>query len=197
MERERRMKDPIYYDQFQKIRLSIFPAIGTVINETKDLERKTYFMKQVLMSQGYDHRLFVTKQPFFYEEYSAFFQKLKIMPLLSQWTAFDRQTFSKWIIATISFRQSLEDRRYTQDNIQIYVDCMRAQFFPMIPYPDRVDEFNLPSLKEIKQLLYDNDIGYKQMHGKFYIKRFYKLPSLLFKRETLLTSLVMNRQVYE
>lgn len=86
---------------------------------------------------------------------------------------------------------SEKEQEERQKNIQNYVDSMRAQFFPMVLYMDRAEQLMIPSRENFKQLLYDNDIGYKrEVNNKLYVKRFYKIPSLLFPEETLLTYLL-------
>lgn len=44
--------------------------------------------------------------------------------------------------------------------------------------------YSLPSVEKFKQLLYDNDIGYKVVDGKLYVRRFYMIPQILFPKET-------------
>lgn len=50
-------------------------------------------------------------------------------------------------------------------------------------YPEGT--FVLPSVQDFKQLLYDNDIGYKVVDGKLFVRRFYMIPQLLFPQEVL------------
>ena len=176
VERERRMKDPIYYMQFHKLRSTIFPQIDTVKNIDKENHRKNDFMINTLTFSGLDHRLLTTKAPFFYEDYLSFFSKLKHQPLLTKWTSAEQQHFSKYIINVLAYRHIMEnpegefdptatvtrtekDEESRQQYIQNYVDSIRGQFFPMVQYPDRASEFNAPSPDEFKQLLYDRDIG--------------------------------------
>jgi hypothetical protein len=54
----------------------------------------------------------------------------------------------------------------------------------MVRYQNK--NYQLPSVEEFKQLLYDNDIGYKTHEGKLYVRRFYLIPTLLFPNETIL-----------
>ena len=46
--------------------------------------------------------------------------------------------------------------------------------------------YQLPSVEAFKQILYDNDVGYKVVDGKLYVRRFYKIPLLLFPEETMM-----------
>lgn len=46
--------------------------------------------------------------------------------------------------------------------------------------------YKLPSVETFKQMLYDNDIGYKVVDGKLFVRRFYAIPLLLFPEETLM-----------
>ena len=98
------------------------------------------------------HRLSAAK-PFHYEEYQEYFEKLKVNPVLSKWGDDDRTKFSHWIIDTLAIREMLD--KNTTSTIQVYLDKLRAQFFPMIKYPLRASEYSLPSsVDEVKKLLY-------------------------------------------
>jgi hypothetical protein len=62
-------------------------------------------------------------------------------------------------------------------------------------YADRVSAFELPSLEEIKAILYANDVGYKSEEGKLFIRRHYKLPMLLFPKETFTTTILADEGI--
>jgi hypothetical protein len=84
----------------------------------------------------------------------------------------------------------------------------------MVRYPGRAASFTLPSLAEVRAILYKNDIGYKRdssavavpekgeseasvaesAGGKLLIKRFYKLPMLLFPEETFTTTMLADQE---
>ena len=81
--------------------------------------------------------------------------------------------------------------------LQRYLDCLRAQFFPMIQFPNRANEFILPSITNLKSLLYNNDIGYKTVDEKCYVRRYYRLPALLFPLETVATSVLLDKEKVE
>jgi hypothetical protein len=85
---------------------------------------------------------------FFYEDYKFFFNKLSAQPRLNQWPTNERMEFGRWVINTLTFKAYIET--LTDESLQQYVDSLRAQFFPMIRYPNRVSEFSLPSKKDFK-----------------------------------------------
>ena len=63
----------------------------------------------------------------------------------------------------------------------------------MVKYPDKVKAYNLPSIDQMKQLLYDNDIGYKTQEDKMFIRRYYLLPQLTFPLETMATTISSDK----
>ena len=121
-----------------------------------------------------------------------YFTKLKEQPLLGKWNEAERTEFSHWIIDTLAVREMLE--RNTTNVIQAYLDRLRAHFFPMVKYPDKVKDYELPSKEQMKQLLYDNDIGYKTLEGKTFIRRYYLLPQLTFPLETVATTISSDKK---
>ena len=191
VERERRMKDPIFVLQFERLRAAVFPEIALVSDEVRKAEQEDYKAKLFTFFGVNRDRLSAAK-PFFYDDYARFFRKLKEQPLLARWDEAEREALSHWIIDTLALREVLERR--TSSAIQRYLDALRGQFFPMVRYPERAASFSLPAEKELKALLYSNDVGYKREDGRLYIRRAYRLPQLLFPQETLTTALLTTQQ---
>jgi hypothetical protein len=189
VERERRMKDPLFAHEFHRLRSTIFPEI-------KESAKKEQFNDRV----GQKERLLAlfniqngklsARDPFYYDDYHHYFAKVKKEPDLNQWTEEDRYVLSRFISDTLALKEMMEKSPTTikQRNLNI----LRDHFFPMIRYPDRAESFELPSLEEIKAILYANDVGYKNEGEKLFIRRHYKLPMLLFPKETFTTTLLAD-----
>lgn len=188
VERERRMKDPIFVMQFEKLRNEIFPEI---LGPTKDDSQRHKKLKENILDffEISQDRL-RTKNPFFLEDYQQYFNKLREQPMLSRWSETERSEFSHWIVQTLAMIEIIERRPIIE--LQHYLDLLRAQFFPMINYPHRAKSYQLPTTLEMKSILYQNDIGYKTMDEKVYIRRYYKLPMLLFPEETFAATLLLS-----
>ena len=142
VERERRMKDPEFVIQFKNLLKATFPTKSKIAVLREPFERsitKSTLMEYFNVS---DTRL-CTNEPFYYDDYLYYFQRAQEEPLLGRWNIRDRQNFSRWITDTLAIREIVE--RSLTSVVQRYLDDLRAQFFPMIRYPDRAQTFNLPS----------------------------------------------------
>ena len=191
VERERRMKDPIFVRQFEKLRSSLLPDTGVASKNARE-KRHAEYKEKLLKFYNINKARLCTARPFYYEEYASYFSKLKEQPLLGKWNEAERTEFSHWIIDTLAVREMLE--RNTTNVIQAYLDRLRAHFFPMVKYPDKVKDYELPSQEQMRQLLYDNDIGYKTLEGKTFIRRYYLLPQLTFPLETVATTISSDKK---
>jgi hypothetical protein len=142
VERERRMKDPEFVIQFKNLLKATFPKKSKFAVLREPFERS--ITKSTLMEffNVSDTRL-CTNEPFYYDDYLYYFQRAQEEPLLGRWNIRDRQNFSRWITDTLAIREIVE--RSLTSVVQRYLDDLRAQFFPMIRYPDRAQSFNLPS----------------------------------------------------
>ena len=190
VERERRMKDPVFVMQFEKLRSAVFPEIGQKSDANRVAEHEEY-KSRLLTLYGVSQERLHTAKPFFFEDYAKHFARLKEQPLLVHWEDREREALSHWIVESLALREVLERR--TSSTIQRYLDTLRAHFFPMVRYPERAASFALPSAQDLKALLYSNDVGYKSEGGKLYIRRAYRLPKLLFPKETLATALLSSQ----
>lgn len=190
VERERRMKDPVFNWQFERLREQVFPEMFE--DRLKSMTNKRDVYKKELM-QAYDVDVtgLVTQSPFYYEDYMILFNKLRERPHLARWNERHRDNLAKWIIETLGFQSILKSQ--SPGLVQSYLDQLRSQYFPMIKYPADALSFNLPSPDKVKEILYANGIGYKTEEGKLYIKRFYRLPALLFPKQTWTTQLLNDR----
>lgn len=191
VERERRMKDPLFAARFEELMVNIFPYLQNEREGTRLKQGKAGYLE--LLEHNHNLRMtrMRTSQPFYFEDYKMFFDKLKEKPNLSRWSERNRETLSRWIIDTLAYQEILETR--TPGRVQSYLDQLRSQFFPMIKYPEEAETFVLPSLDDLKKLLYSNDIGYKPVGKKLFVKRFYNLPVLLFPKQTWATSILSDQ----
>lgn len=185
VERERRMKDPLFAFYFEKMREELFPDAKTLESESRKSDygamKSSYYA-----ANGVKHpELMSSSDPFYYEDYVKFFNKAKQTPQLNQWSLPDREEFSKWIINSLAFQHVLD--RSTTGGVQSYLRELRSLFFPMIRAPHLAQKCSLPPMDDLKALLYSTDIGYKHADDKLFVRRFYRLPMLLFPEETFQT----------
>lgn len=62
---------------------------------------------------------------------------------------------------------------------------------------DSVGRFPVPTVDSIKKLLYQNQIGYKVVNGKVYVRMLYRIPALLFPKETFAANLIHDKEMRE
>ena len=185
VERERRMQDPIFFRQFDDLRSTIFPEVAAEMNATKMEEvtkQRKVFKSELFNRYRVNENQLSPATYFFYEDYQYYFNKLKKEPKLMNWSDGDRSTFFRWIVNTLAVRDVLKNS--SPSRVQNYLEDIRGKFFPMVKYPENVDSYNVPSIHEMKAILYKNDVGYRNQSDKLFIRRFYRLPALLFPEET-------------
>lgn len=190
VERERRMKDPIFVLQFERLRSSVFPEIAQADTAARVADHDNY-KARLLQLFGVSKERMCTAKPFYYEDYVAFFERLRKEPLLGRWSAQDKDKLSRWIVETLAIREVVE--KSSSSAVQRYLDSLRAHFFPMVRFPARAESLELPSAAALKALLYAHDVGYKSQEDKLFVRRFYRLPQLLFPKETLTSSIVTDQ----
>lgn len=185
VERERRMQDPIFYRQFDDLRTCIFPEIAAEVNATimEDVvKQRKIFQNELFNRYRVNENQLSPATQFFYEDYQFYFNKLKKEPVLMNWNDSDRSTFFRWIVNTLAVRDVLKNS--SPSRVQHYLEDIRNKFFPMVKYPEKVSSYTLPNIQDLKAALYKNDVGYRKQNDKLYIRRFYRLPALLFPSET-------------
>ena len=143
VERERRMKDPVFALEFQKLRKAMFPDVSKIAIIRQPEERATTKLDLLSFYNISENKL-CTNAPFYYDEYVFYFDKARAEPLLGRWNIRDRQAFSRWITDTLALREIVE--KSLTSVVQRYLDDLRAQFFPMVRYPDRASDFTLPEI---------------------------------------------------
>lgn len=205
VQRERRMKDVIFYNEFQKLREALFPcneATQRRLKRESDEEFRSFYFK----IRKLDPSKLTTAAPFYIEDYLSLFQKMSLQPNLKQWSIRDLNHLSDWIENTLALRQIVEKRPY--EAVQRYLDQLRNTFFPMLQYKasftaakgvaTTTSTYPVPTVADIKKVLYHNQVGYRvEDGGKVFVKRFYRIPSLLFPKETFTTNLMNDQDKLE
>jgi hypothetical protein len=188
IERERRMRDPVFVKQFRKLRRQLFPEDQQQVEARGKVRARKEKADYLQSKFAVDYGKVRAAAPFYLDDYVSFFNKVKAEPNIRKWTLEDRSAVSTWIINTLAIREVLENS--SNEAIQTYLDTLKVQFFPMISKPSEAGSFTAPTVDSLRKLLYDNDIGYKTDGGKVFVKRFYSIPKLLFPTDTFATSLV-------
>jgi hypothetical protein len=187
VERERRMRDPVFVHQFDRLRLALFPnpknSDGVGNTTSRALKEKAQEVHGMTSDQ------LQYRENFYYEDYVHFFNMCKEEPLLARWDPEVREQFSRWIVDTLAVESVMVRFDKNRDAMRRYLDSVRAQYFPMIKYTDQAENLKVPDAQEMKKLLFSNDIGYKTEGGKLYVRRFYRIPMLLYPKITMKMSL--------
>mmetsp|Transcript_8023 Transcript_8023/g.11986 ORF Transcript_8023/g.11986 Transcript_8023/m.11986 type:complete len:607 (-) Transcript_8023:202-2022(-) len=181
VDRERRMKEPVFVLQFEKLRKTLFPEQQSVIDQRRsqlksDMQQHWFTFNDAEKSQ------ICTAQPFYLEDYLQILKKLQLRPDLSRWNVLERESLDNWILDTLAYKAVTEGNSNSK-RFQ-YLNDLRLLYFPMIRFPALAKTFTVPTVDDMKRLLYSNDVGYKRDNGKTFVKRFYRLPNLLFPKET-------------
>ncbi len=190
VQRERRMKDPVFVKEFEELRKELFPKPQDVLARQLQ-EGREAFKAEFMEEHGLGAKL-GNRSPFFAEEYIMFFTMLKAQPDLRRWRSEERSNLSRWVVDVLAFREIVENT--PAHKVQLYLNQLRMRYFPMLQYPDRIDSYEIPTLEQLRQVLFENEVGYKRVMDQLYVKRYYRLPMLLFPKETLATAIISDEQ---
>ena len=200
VDRERRMKDPIFFVQFCLIRQSLFNVNlgldGDLTYQSEQVEvvepeeKVPEDVKEVVRNDWLGK--LQTSKYFYVEDYIYFLKKSKAKPSLTKWTLQEREKLNRWISETLAFKTVLD--RKTPHEAQQYLDELRAQYFPLLHLPHLAMSFTIPSVTDLKRLLYANRVGYKNENLFTFVKRFYRIPMLLFPVETFAARLHLQSE---
>ncbi len=186
-ERERRMKEPLFVLQFEQLLESLFPiSAEKYALKQKNLRKKFKDMVYSSVDDEGGAHLNTTK-PFFIEDYLHYLKLIQIQPDLIQWGHKQREEFSCWIVDTLAYGSALVNK--DRQEVQEYLDELRERFFPLLRLPFLAYTLQVPSAEDVKRALYNSEVGYKRQEGKTFVKRFYRLPHLLFPLEHLAAQL--------
>lgn len=180
---ELRMKDPVFYAAFLELRTVVFPTIiGTadeLMGTMPGKESSVEFDRNYTSSKR-------SNAPFYYEKYADFFGRVKENPYIGRWYTSDRNSLMEWIYKTLAIQQAVHEMQ--TNTMQKYMEDVRDLFFPMLRFPESASSFELPPPELLRQLLYELGIGYRSESSGLFVRRFYKLPRLLFPAETFAAS---------
>ena len=182
VERERRMRDPMFVLNFEKVRNAIFPDIVAEESEKFTNNFSTFKQKVAVVHQEKHVLRWKTSKPFYYEDYVKFFNILKNeqnprdkISILSS----EMKELTTWVTETLAVKDVLESSNV--GDCHDYVKMLKANFFPMLRDLNSEKEYEVPNERSFRMILYENQIGYKRDDsGKLFVKRFYRIPSLLF-----------------
>lgn len=198
VERERRMTDPVFFKQFERLRAQLFPLGGAAL-EKKSKHEIAEYRQRICDLYDVKYSKVAAKAPFYLEEYVNYYKMMKAQPDLNKWTTTDRSHFTKWINDAVASAGKLEGSASSSDRwannsddikaVQKYLETLRHQFFPMLASPKKAAQLPTLTVESLKRTLYESDIGYKVQDGKVFVRRFYRIPALLFPEETLAAAL--------
>lgn len=196
---EIRMKDPVFVMLFNALRAAVFPSIASEGDDEAEESNEAAAAEGKEENSADFAAARLTNAPFHYEEYLEFFNKLKAQPAVGRWSNVDREKLMKWIYETLALRDNVD--RSVGTELQRYLDEVRDTFFPMIRFPELASKLSVPDAAHIRQVLYEQQVGYRTEANKLFVRRFYKLPRILFPAETFVTSTAANasltRHVHE
>ena len=193
VERERRMCDPIFVAQFEQVRRQLFPPTAEFAQAQAKMESLVH-KATICAYQDVDYTQVKTAAPFYLEDYVTLFKMVKAQPDVRRWNRADIMQLSNWIVDTLAFREVVDADEYKTPahEKQRYLDNVKFQFFPILRQPERAEQFEVPTVEGMRRLLYESDVGYKTQDGKVFVRRFYKLPAMLFPESTFVTKVIYN-----
>lgn len=198
IERERRMRDPVYILRFQELRESIFPSAKNK-NLQKELAKKYIPKISTRINQVYniDVTKCVSRRPFFVEDYLSWVEKILNSPNMSKWSDKEQSNFNEWIMNCVAFKDVVEGSSHTANK---YFKSLKSEFFPMLNFADKTINFKVPPIDQVKEIMYRNKIGYirdADSGNKIFVLRFYRLPKLLFPLETFAASMIEDNNIFK
>jgi hypothetical protein len=193
IQRERRMKDPVFVTYFEKVRKELYPP-SPELQKQMDTAFEEEYKRRLLTLASLNPDKMTTTKPFYIEDYIYYYNALREKPNYHvDWKFEDKERFEQWFADTLLYQSILESEDLRA--INQYTESTRASFFPMLAFPKRIASLPSLSMDSVKALLYQNEIGYKKDEGKTFVKRFYRLPYLLFPREVFCNNLSLRKDL--
>jgi hypothetical protein len=192
VERERRMKDFAFVQNFERLRDLIIPdkhVLSKTLSAANMAKNERVKSACLLDMYAVDYSLMKTATPFYLEDYLEFFAQLQAEPSLRNWQAPAVSNLVKWMMNALVVKEI--STKVTHRELTAYLQNIRNDFFPMAVASSKTP-MKIPTVEEIKKALYENDVGYKNQDGKTYVRRFYKLPGILFPNETFANTISRN-----
>ena len=187
---------PLRQQVYEQLRDAIFPNPREAEKNAKlaAVDAKRNFCKAY--KTNYD--LARASFPFYADDYVKWFAKLNAEPDTNKWRLDERSIFSNWIIDTLALQSEMQETSGKDARaIQRYLNTLKYQFFPMTRPGVTTEKFATPSVESLRRVLFENEVGYKQQNNKVFVKRFYRIPALLFPLDTLLASIIGEKDYAE
>ncbi len=179
LQRERRMKDPIFAARFEELRSIVFPQIkNDMIDLFQSKQHKNEYKQRFKAFYSIDRKknYFVFKEKFFVEDYVNFYNKL-INKDINSWKDTEKNEFNNWILNTLAMKEVLGECNNDEKNH--YLDIVKKAYFPVLSSSDKV----MLTIDHVKSKLYENEISYKKDGNKLHVVRHYKIPAILWPSE--------------
>jgi hypothetical protein len=190
--RERRMKDPVFATQFRKLRKLILTSDPYEIEEMaaqKADKRDSEAMASVHADS--DYLSMTASSPFYLEDYVRYYNMFHEQPITKTWKLQDKASVTNWLINCVATREMME--ALEGEEVRPYLDMLKHQFFPMSFRPEKADTFEKLTVEGLRKVLYENEVGYRaEKNGKVWVRRYYKIPSLLFPVDAMAAQMLAH-----
>ena len=194
VERERRMRDPMFAINFEKVRTIILEDFEQSDDECM-IENTVEKLPMLTQMAN-----FSTKERFCYQDYAFHFENIKQCILNETCSDLDIKEMDAWCRNTLVmniFGRKLEDSKEYED----HVEDIKLNFFPFLKCrrttltnetlnlennvnyqgTENISDFKIPGVATFRCILFRNGIGYQSdEEGKLYVRRFYRIPALLW-----------------
>jgi len=190
VQRERRMKDPIFAARFEELRSIVFPKIQRdMIDLFQSKEHISEYKQRFKQFFNIDKskNYFNYKEKFFIDDYINFYNRL-VKKEFSQWKENERNELNNWILNTLAVKESLSESN-NEEKSQ-YIEMLKKSYFPVL-YSTSYK--TLLTTDYMKKKLFENEISYKKDGYKLHAPRHYRIPAVLWPSE--ITKMRLNEIV--
>merc|ERR1719231_69035 len=140
-----------------------------------------------------------TSESFYYQDYVLHFENLKRNIMNRTCNEQNLKEFDAWCRQTLIV--SPPERKFSEASYNNYLEKIQLNFFPFLKYGrstfdnksselddadyqqqlKSISDHSIPDLDTFRRILFRNGIGYQlNEDGKSYVKRFYRIPALLW-----------------
>lgn len=192
VERERRMRDPMFAINFEKIRCLVLGFKQEEILKQKKVE-------EIIGESQFEK--WSAKEKFYYQDYAFYFYKIKGSTLNGVLNESEMRKFDTWCRETLAvniFGTNFVKKKEFED----YLDGIKLDFFPFLQFQksgkyikswkseirnnqqqsrEFCPDYNIPDIDTFRRILFRNGVGYRlDEERKLYVQRFYLIPALLW-----------------
>lgn len=179
LQRERRMRDPIFAARFDELRTIVFPKIEKdLLDLFESKQHKNEYKLRFKHYQGDERKknYLSFKEKFFVEDYVHFYNKL-VNKDINSWKETEKNAFNSWILNTLAMKEVVGE--CSHDEKADYLDIVKKAYFPASSSSDKA----MLTVDHVKSKLFQNDIGYKKDGDKLHVGRHYRIPAVLWPSE--------------